>query len=182
MAKVKGTVFSPRLDYIEKKASPAEQAQIHELLSPELRTQIEQHMLSNQWYPFEYYLELNRAIVQVLGHGQEAILREVGYYSAEVALNGIYKTFFRAGSPGFIIKIATRAWEQYFQNGALRVETHSDKQLTVHFTGIEVLAREHFISTAGWITKVLELSGAKNVRIDIGQFGPALVTLEILWD
>ncbi|NTV53147.1 MAG: DUF2378 family protein [Candidatus Firestonebacteria bacterium] len=182
MAKVKGTVFGPRLEFIQKKGTPAQQQQVMDLLDPSFRDIIARRVMPHGWYPFEYYVALNRAIVKVLGHGDEAILREVGYYSANVSLNGIYKTFFRAGTPGFIVKIATRAWEQYFQNGQLKVETHTAQSLTMHFTGIEVLAREHFISTAGWIKKVLELSGAKNVKVELGKFGPELVTLEVSWE
>jgi hypothetical protein len=182
VAKVKGTVFGPRLEFIRKKGTPAELQQIMDLLSPEFRDLIARHIMSSQWYPFEYYVELNRALVKVLGRGQEDILCDVGYYSADVSLNGIYKTFFRVGTPGFIIKAATKAWGQYFQNGDLKVDVHTSRSLTMNFTGIELLSREHFISTAGWVKKVLELSGAKTVKALIGKFSPVLVTLEVSWE
>jgi len=182
VAKVKGTVFGPRLEFIHKNGTLAEQQQVMALLSPEFRELIDRHLMSSQWYPFEYYVELNQAMVKVLGRGRDDLLRDVGYYSADVSLNGIYKTFFRVGTPGFIIKAATKAWAQYFQNGEIKVDVHSDKRLTMNFTQIELLSREHFLSTAGWVIKVLELSGAKTVKAVIGKFSPELVTLEVNWE
>ena len=59
---------------------------------------------------------------------------------------------------------------------------HEEKRLTMKFDKLELLAKEHFVSTAGWVQRVLELSGAKDVKINIGKFEPSLVTLEVSWN
>ncbi len=182
MAKVKGSVFGPRLEYVKKRGTPDQETKILERLSPEFKEDMRRLFMTHQWYPFEYYIELNQAIVSVMGKGNIEFLREVGYFSADHALNSFYKFFFKAGSPEFIIKVATSAWNQYFQNGSLSVDVHEQKRLTMKFEKLEILAKEHFVSTAGWVQRVLELSGAKGVTINIGKFEPSLVTLEVSWN
>jgi hypothetical protein len=181
MAKVKGSVFGPRLKYIKSHANPEQEKAIWDGMSEALRNDVTRVIIS-QWYPFEHYLELNRAIVKELGHGNMEILHDVGRYSADDALHGIYKLFFKVGSPNIIIKAATSAWNQYFQNGVLSVNIHSAKSLTMMFQNVELLSQEHFISVRGWVQRVLELSGGKNVRVAVGKLEKLSTTLEVSWE
>lgn len=181
MALVKGSVFGPRLNYLKSHGSPEQEQAVMESLSEPARQAL-RHVIVSQWYPFEHYIELNRAIVKIMGKGDIEILHEVGRCSADEALNGIYKLFFKVGSPNVIIKSAVRAWNQYFQNGELSVEILGPKKLTMVFSRVEDLAREHFIATKGWVQRVLELSGGTNVRVKLDKLDPARTTLDVAWE
>ncbi len=169
MAKVKGTALMPRVKYLEEKANPAQKERVIALLSPGFQQDLRQGILLGQWYPFEYYIELNRALDKVLGIGDLSLIPKLGYYSADQGLKGVYKLFYKVGSPEFIIQRGAKVWNQYFVNGQLSVQVIAPKDVRVLLTDVESPTEEHCLSVLGWVHRTLELSGGKNVRAEMSK-------------
>lgn len=166
MAKVKGTALMPRIKYMEEKSSPEQKERVISQLSPEFQKDLHQGILLGSWYPFEYYLEINRALDLVLGTGDFSLIPKLGYYSAEQGLKGVYKLFYKVGSPEFIIARGAKVWNQYFVNGQLNVEEVARRVVRLTLTDVEAPSEEHCLSVLGWVRRMLELAGAKNVRTE----------------
>ncbi len=169
MVQVKGSTLVPRWAYLEEKATPEQKARVLERLSPELRRDLEAGVLHNRWYPFEYLLQLVRALDQVLGRGDQALILELGKYAAEKVLPTIYRVFYKVGSPEYIIKRATRVWAQYYSSGRLTLVTLGPRKVKILLEDFATPAHEHCLSVQGWIIKTLEMSGARDIRLQQAQ-------------
>ncbi len=91
---------------------------------------------------------------------------EMGMYSAEIGLKGIYKVFLLVATPQYLMKRATRTMETFYNPSEIEV-TESNGVTTVaikKFDGL-TLALEYRI--AGWIYKALELCKLKDIHYNI---------------
>ena len=86
MAKVKGTALMPRLKYMEEQARPEVKERVLSELSEAFQTDIKKGIFVGQWYPFDYYLEINRALDKIMGIGDYSLIPKLGAYSAEQGL------------------------------------------------------------------------------------------------
>lgn len=184
MAKVKGTAFASRLKYLDEKSDQLKKEYVLKLLSPALQAEIQKGILTGSWYPFDYYVELNRAMDKILGKGDLSKILEFGRFSAEHAVTGIYRIFFRLGSPEFTFKLASNVWNQYFVNGQLRSGLVGPKHIKLEMVNVEVVSREHQLSVHGWCERLLELTGAKNIKIDTKSYpsGPVSFEYHVRWE
>ncbi|MEW6516351.1 MAG: hypothetical protein AB1439_05530 [candidate division FCPU426 bacterium] len=185
MAKVKGTALMPRIKYLEEKATPEQKEKIVALLSPEFQKEVRQGIFLGTWYPFEYYIEINRALDKVLGTGDLSLIPKLGYYSADQGLKGVYKLFYKVGSPEFIIQRGAKVWNQYFVNGQLNVAKVAPGEARITLTEVESPTEEHCLSVLGWVHRTLELSGGKNVRTEMSKCrrkGAPFCEITARWD
>ncbi len=168
MVQIKGSALLGRLAYLKAKATAAQAEEVQKRLTPELQRNIERGVLANIWYPFPYYLELNRVLDQVLGRGDGSLIPEIGLFSATAELKGVYRIFFKLGSPEFIIQRAPLVWKAYHSSGQVTVEMLEKgevKKGRMSVTGFETPAREHCLSLLGWIRGMLEMAGATDVKV-----------------
>jgi len=90
---------------------------------------------------------------------------EMGRYSADFGLSGIYSMFISLVSPMTIIKKSNFLWPKYFDTGKVRV-TETEKT-TVN---IKILAWEDASETMcallrGYFARAIEISGGKDVEV-----------------
>ena len=110
---------------------------------------------------------------------------ESGRFSAEKALNGIYKIFVKASSPGYIIQRASRVFATYYQPCQMKILERTDKHVVLQISNMTKsdIVIEHRI--AGWIEKALHISGASDVKLEFPKSiakGDAVTTLSINWN
>lgn len=97
----------------------------------------------------------------------EAASRELGNYSAGVALTGIYKVFILIATPTFVISRSASMMRTLYANSELVVTDKSSNSVTAE---IRALPKHHIVleeRIAGWMEKILEMTGCTNVKIDI---------------
>lgn len=85
---VKGAVLLSRSEFVRSEYGDAAWQQVLAQVSPASRPQLEGLLLSSQWYAFEINADLDRAIVEVLGHGDRSIFKKMGAKSAQANLGG----------------------------------------------------------------------------------------------
>ncbi len=169
MQYIKGSALASRVKYLQQHGTPEQRERLLAGVSPECREDIEKGLMANIWYPFSYTVEINRVLDQVLGSGDLSLIPEFGRFSAEQALHGIYKIFFKVGSPEFIIKRVENVWKQYYSGGQARVVMESvpqGKKARLLVEGLEAPARENCLAIRGWIARMLELAGARQVHVE----------------
>jgi hypothetical protein len=173
MSKIKGSTIISRLKYAEVRGASQTKDAVIQKLSPDFQDKIKIGILMAAWYPFEYYSQLHRAIDQVMGKGDLAVLLDVGKYSAELAVHGVTKIFFKLGSPEFILKRASAVWHQHYTSGLMEPIFGEKKTVTLLVKEFEEDSNELLVTVAGWIKRVMELSGGRNVTIDYKKFPEA---------
>ena len=142
---------------------------------------------SSQWYPLkEGGLLPTRKIADLFFNGDyEKGAWEAGKYSAQKALTGIYKIFVKASSPGYIVQRASRVFSTYYRPCQMAVVEQTGASVVLEISNMTESDIVIEYRIAGWINRALEISGAKNITIDIPRSicrGDAVTQLSISWD
>ncbi len=110
---------------------------------------------------------------------------ESGKFSADKALKGIYKIFVKASSPQYIISRASRVFASYYQPCEMIIDKNISHDLTLHIINTTEMVDVIEYRIAGWIEKALEISGSKNINIQITRAisnGDELTEYSIKWE
>ncbi|MBN2348401.1 MAG: hypothetical protein JXJ22_06165 [Bacteroidales bacterium] len=139
-------------------------------LLPESSKEIfEKPVLPSNWYSLnDAAVVPTQALAEALfdNNGKEGAWQS-GRYSAEAALTGVYKFFVRAASPHFIIGKASKIFSTYYRPCDMHVLNKLDNTVTLHITDFEEPNELIEFRIAGWMEKALEISGSKNVQVQI---------------
>lgn len=164
MANIKGTAVDASLRYVRERFGEATLDRVLAALPETDRAALGQGVLASSWYPMDAFLHFMQEAERQLGPQEPDLLRRMGRASSDYALKGIYKIFFKVGSPEFIIARAAPVFSSYYDTGQIKVvesvSGHAEMEL-VGFAG----AREFCERVHGWMERTLELSGARNVRL-----------------
>jgi uncharacterized protein (TIGR02265 family) len=163
MAQVKGTAVQSSARYVRERFGEEALAGVLAALPEEDRTPLAS-VLPSSWYPMEAFLRFMQEAKRQLGGSEPEVLRNMGRASAEYGVTGVYKIFFKVGSPEFIIGRATGVFSSYYDTGRIAVVESRSGRTVVEMTGLEGSAPEFCERIYGWMHRTLELAGAKNLR------------------
>lgn len=137
-------------------------------LSPKSKAIYDRAILAGDMYPlYEGLIEPTQKICELFFAGNERGAWEAGRFSAEYALKGFYKVFFKLGSPGFIISRASRVFSSYYEESELRVVESTSNSCVLHIRAFNEPYYLLDMRIGGWMERALELMGCKNVRVKI---------------
>ena len=111
--------------------------------------------------------------------------RELGRYSAEVALKGIYKIFVRVSSPHFVLSRASSIFSAYYKPSVIKVIESKDKSCALELLEFDVNEKLIMHRIAGWIEKTLEITLKTALTVDVHNdtSGSKLITkISIIWE
>jgi len=165
---VKGTAVRSIPEFV-KKTFPEKYADWLNSLSAEAKKLFIDGVRSNEWYGIkEAAIVPTEAIGRMFFEGDtKKGAWESGRYSAEVSLNGVYKLYVKASSPGHIISRAGRVFSAYYQPSTMATAKHQDKSVTIHITEFFEPSPIIEYRIGGWMEKALEISGCKEVNVEI---------------
>ena len=89
---VKATMLQAHLDWAEAEV-PGATGKLEARLSEESRLFLDGGLLATQWVPFYCFVEIDRAIAELVGGPEREVWRRMGVHSASVNLGGVYKAF-----------------------------------------------------------------------------------------
>jgi hypothetical protein len=104
---------------------------------------------------------------------------ESGRYSAYKALTGIYKIFVKAASPTYIIQRASRVFATYYRPCEMKLASSKSHSCIVEISEMEQNLDIIEQRILGWIEQALEISGSKNVKLELKQKSENEVVKEI---
>jgi hypothetical protein len=117
------------------------------------------------WYSLAMYARLIRALDAVHGAGDLSLVKDLGRYEAEHDLKTIHRVFLRFTNPAFIVEKTSEYWKRFHDTGTWHVERddHGVSAVLDGWGHVDVaLCRE----LVAYLTRVLELAGAKNVILE----------------
>jgi len=166
--KIKGTAVSITPEFI-KKNFPGRYAEWMQNLPLDSVKILNNPIYATDWYSlYDAVINPTETAGRVLyGGNTNLAAREIGKYSGEIALKGIYKIFLRITAPSFVLSRATNVFSSYYDDAEVTVVEKSDKHTILQFRGFssnEVLIIERI---AGWVEKALELTGNPNNTVII---------------
>jgi uncharacterized protein (TIGR02265 family) len=164
LAQVKGTAVQSSLRYVrERFGEPALEAVVAALPESDRRS-LGHGVLASSWYPMETFLRFMQEAERQLGSREKDLVRMMGRASCEYGVTGVYRVFFKVGSPEFIISRAARVFSSYYDSGELRIAESGPRRAVAELDGLEGGAPQFCERIFGWMQRTLEMAGAKNLR------------------
>lgn len=137
-------------------------------LSPEssfIHTHI---ILATDLYPlYPAMVEPTEKVCDLFFNGDRRGAWESGRFSADYALNGIYKFLYRIGSPQFIIERASRVFSSYYPEGELKVTVSEANKVVLQIVKFPEPYRVLDYDMGGWMEGTLELLKCDRPRVEI---------------
>ena len=181
---VKGTAVIPVAQFVQDKFPDRKDEWISSL--SETSANIMKSALTGGWYPLqEGLIEPTQKICDLFYAGKEEGAFELGRYSAEQGLKGVYKLFVKLGSPSFIISRGSQILPTYYKGSALQIVEETKNSVVLHITCFPGINRITELRIAGWMERALSMSGGKNIKIDITRSlakGDAVTEYKVHWD
>jgi len=137
-------------------------------LSPEARKVMLAKVSTSDWFPLKTaMIEPTQKICELFYEGDSAGALDVGRYSADYSLWGLYRLFVKIGSPAFLIKRATSVFSTYYRpcNMIVVEQTHLSALVRItEFANPDELVE---LRITGWMERALQISGSSNVQMKI---------------
>lgn len=118
------------------------------------------------WYDLGVYARLIRAVDEVHGTGDLALLSQVGRFQAERDFTTIQRMFFRLANPAFAVEKTADYWRRFHDSGTWNVQRVSDAEVTGELRDWGVVDRALCRELTAYMGRVLELVGAKHVIME----------------
>ena len=136
-------------------------------LPPDLGNRIKAGtLLTGNWYPLTWYLEMHRAARKVTGAGPE-LARTLGFENTMDDLKGVYRIFIKMLSPQFVISKSTFLFNAYYDTGKMEVVDAVERSARARWTGCAGFDQNLWQDVIGGSEAGMVLSGAKDIHIDI---------------
>jgi hypothetical protein len=161
---VSGHVLRSRYNYVRKHGDDA-YAKVVAELQPDTAQVFEEGVLETRWYPFDLLMDVMTVTDRVLGNGDLSRCYEMGAYSCEQNLTGIYRMFFRFGSIKFILGRAAKAFRSQYDAGEMQKLDSEDRTAVLRLVDFPAPHRAHCLAIKGWMVKAAELTGDEIMEI-----------------
>jgi uncharacterized protein (TIGR02265 family) len=184
MAQVKGTAVTASIRYVNERFGADAFRRILRFLPDADRQILEAGVLASSWYPMPLFLRFMQEAEQQLSPKEPDVIRRMGAASAEYGIRGVYKIFFRMGSPEFIIGRAARVFGSYYDTGRIEVVETGPGRAVLDLSGFSG-APQFCERILGWMEKTVQMAGAKNLRANHAACvhrGDAVCRFEGDWD
>jgi hypothetical protein len=166
MAETKGVLLSAWRQLLSERFGEKAVTQAIASLPPEDRILLSPLFLPSSWYPFETLHSLRRLTRAVMADEPIDLTDSIGRFMAERACLGVYRTLL-ASDPAKEITKLTLVEELLFRpSRRIEVEPQGDSSVVMryHYGDDVKLYRSICGSHVGFVSRMFELSGAKDVK------------------
>ena len=169
--RIKGIAIRRLLENVEHFYGASVLADVKLALPPDLRARIDYNQIvGGGWYPITWLKTTHAAIRQVTRAGPE-IARKFGFRGAMTNFTTIHKVFLSVLSPEWVMRRAPRIFGVFVEQGKLSVLESRSGMAHVKFEGCTLFEASIWESTLGQCEAILELCGARNVRLHVHDGG-----------
>ena len=166
--KVKGIAIAIMPEFIKEKFGPDGHRQWLEALSDETRKIYSTNILVSKWYPMaEAYAQPTEVLCRLFYGGEVRGAWELGRYSADYALKGVYKAFVKSPVVTVNIGHASLVLPTYFQPATIEIKSLEQQRAVLRITRFE--GSSHYVEhrIGGWIERALEIAGCREVKDEV---------------
>ncbi len=166
--KVKGVSIISTKEFVISKFGQEGYQKWLNALPQESAKLMEETILASTWYPLDIgMLEPTKKVCDVFYEGSFQGAEEMGAYSADKSLHGIYRVFVKAASPNTLLKRAAQLFQSYYSPSNIEIENVSKNHYIIRFSEFDPPSPFIEYRVIGWIIKALEICGAKNIRMSV---------------
>lgn len=162
---VGGGVILSRKAYVQKEFGEGAWNRVLETLPEEDRETLGGLILSVTWYPFDLNERLDKAIVEVLGKGEERIFEDIGAHSAKEALADRHAHLLTPGDPAKFLEKTDRVYSFYYGTGRREYEATGPTSGVMTTYDAETFSKTDCRTVIGWYKEALKQCGARVVTM-----------------
>ena len=160
---IKGLIINSRKEFVTEHFGEEAWEKVFGALPEEDQELLGDLILTAKWYPFEVGERLDKAIVHVLGKGDESIFRKIGEQSARVSLNKVHKTFITPGDPQAFMNKAGMIYKFYYDTGHREYRETGPNSGVITTHEAETFSVPDCLTVIGWYEEALRMCGARKV-------------------
>jgi len=160
---VKGAMVRAHVQFLRDRFGEPAVEKAFARLTPAASSEVHQ-ALTSSWCSFETLVSLDRAIADSTGHHEIDLMRELGRYSAQINLAGVYRAFRRDDIHDFFRRSA--ALHKQFQDfGTCEYERVAETHGRISVRNASCYSPVYCASETGYLEKVIAIHGGKDARI-----------------
>lgn len=160
---VKGSPVRSLQKFIDTELTPEQRDAMFRGL-PSDYTRLKTAVLATETVPVHMLNKLTEESAKVKGEPVEQFAKRAGRQAAADAISGIYRFFALIMTPPALLSKASQMWTTLYNRGQLKVENQTDRGATIKLVNFpsEIAGCSRI---TGWIERMAELTGAKNVAV-----------------
>jgi len=162
---VKGTPVRSLQKFIDAQLTPAQRDAVLSALPPDYAKRMRGPVLATETIPVWILNVMTEEAAKAKSEPLDAFARRASREGAGDAVKGIYRFLAMVLTPASLLGRASQMWSGLYNRGQLRVENQTDGSATIRLLDFpsELAGCTRF---TGWIERMGELTGAKNVRVN----------------
>jgi hypothetical protein len=183
---VKGTGIKTTREFVAQKF-PTKYEKWLKSLSPESFSLYNGGFDICSWYPIHtaYYEPMDKIASILFNNDPLQAGDELGRFSAELSLKGIYNVFLLVATPQYLTKKATNMMQAFYKPSIIEVPKASSKGVLITIKRFDTINRMTEFRIAGWCARAFELCHQKNVKyrfLSHLSAGAPETVIEFTWD
>jgi hypothetical protein len=161
---VKGSPVRSLQKFIESELDAKQRETVFAAMPPEFAKRFSAPILATETVPVHMLNRFTEEAAKARGESVEQFARRAGREAAGDAVKGIYRFFALVMTPPALLGKAGQMWGALYNRGELRVADQTDKSARVQLANFpsEIAGCSR---VTGWIERMAELTGVKNVRV-----------------
>lgn len=164
--RVKGSSIRSKFDFVRERFGEAAERRLKE----RFRDRDLLPVLDSAMYPFAVYDEVNRAIADEFYGGDLTRLAEVGRYSAQKVLTGVYRAFAAGKDFAGFLDRAAMLHERFYSEGTMKVAMDDGgKACHIVLSGAPTYSEADLQIAGGFYAGAAELLGVEALEWDLSR-------------
>ena len=162
---VKGSPVRSLQKFIDSELTPEQRTRAFAALPPEIATRFRGPILATETVPVASLNRLTEEAAKAKGEPVDQFARRAGREAAGDAVKGIYRFFALVLTPPALLSKASQMWSSLYNRGELKVEDQTANSARIRLADFPSEAAM-CARVTGWIERMAEMTGAKNVRVE----------------
>ena len=162
---VKGTPVRSLQKFIDAQLTPAQRDALFAALPPEFAKRMRGPVLATETIPVWVLNVMTEEAAKAKGEPLDPFARRAGRAGASDAVKGIYRFLAMVLTPTALLGRASQMWSALYNRGQMKVENETDRSATIKLLDFPS-EPAGCARVTGWIERMGELTGAKNVRVN----------------
>ena len=161
---IKGGILSAHLRWAEDKLGIAWKNRLQPHLTATGMVALQRVVLTSAWFPFRTLIEIDRAIAAETGQHPDTIYQELGRFSADWHLAGVYRAFAR-GRPHEFFSREAMHHRQYLDFGRAIYQEIDTTSCSLELVDTTCFSPVFCLSSTGYYRRATELHGGTSVNV-----------------
>ena len=162
---VKGSPVRSLQKFIDAELTPAQREAVLAALPANFAQRMRAPVLATETIPIWVLNVMAEEAAKAKGEPVDAFARRAGREAANDAVKGIYRFFALAMTPASLLNKASTMWSTLNNRGEMQVRNQTDRTAAIQLLDYPSES-VHCARVTGWIERMAELTGAKNVQVE----------------